>query len=104
MLLLTPTAELDLSLLYRRRSPHAGRALDRRGVDAAVHHPPGRVVPLVELDPAANPLSIDLLEVEPGNPYELAGRYFRVISFTDITPFGRGGQRYLDCVVHGLAA
>src|SRR5215204_7633590 len=72
-----PHGELS-SLLDRCRSPYAGRALDGRGVDAAVHHTPGRMVVLAELDRASNLAPANLFEVKSGNAYELAGGYFRV--------------------------
>src|SRR5215210_6397033 len=66
-----PHGELSL-LLHRRRSPDAGRALDRCGVDAAVHDAPGRVVVLAELDRTPNSLPAYLLESQSGYPQELA--------------------------------
>src|SRR5215210_1523813 len=58
-----PHGKLSL-LLHRCRSPDAGRALDRRCVDAAVHDAPGRMVVLAELDRAPNPGPADLVEAQ----------------------------------------
>src|SRR5919199_4347582 len=61
-----PYCELA-SLLHRGRSPYAGRTLDRRGVDAAMHHTPRCMVVLAELDRTPNPATANFLEAQAGD-------------------------------------
>src|SRR5829696_3205683 len=59
-------------LLDRRRRPHTGRRLHGRRVDAAMHHPPRRMMLLSQLDRPPDPAPASLLEAQPGDPHELA--------------------------------
>jgi len=71
VLLLTPHGELSF-ILHGGGGSHAGRALDRRGVDAAVYYAPRRVVMLTQLDRTPHLPAADLIHAQAGDPQELA--------------------------------
>src|SRR5207248_6066448 len=64
-------ADSELTAIeHRRRGTDAGGALDRRGVGAAMDHPPRRVLLRTELDPRDHSVRTDRLERHAERPEE----------------------------------